>query len=140
MCTIEYVYELYFFVNCMVWSYPKILIYIVLRDIFINFILFLLREGVDILKTSQSHFLVIVPQTGLSGNAAVLTVFYYGGVLMSDSLITVGQLSSFMLYATTVGIAISGRYLSSQARLNKFIIYNMSVSSSSKQDYLIVSI
>ena len=51
---------------------------------------------------------MVFPQSGLSGNMVVLTVFYYGGILMNDSLITVGQLSSFMLYAAYVGVSING--------------------------------
>lgn len=46
--------------------------------------------------------------TGLSGNLIVLSVFYYGGMMMTESQITVGELSAFLLYAAYVGISIGG--------------------------------
>ncbi|XP_014666883.1 PREDICTED: ATP-binding cassette sub-family B member 10, mitochondrial-like [Priapulus caudatus] len=45
---------------------------------------------------------------GLSGNGIIVAVLYAGGMLTSSELITVGQLSSFMLYAAWVGLAIGG--------------------------------
>ncbi|CAD5121263.1 DgyrCDS9794 [Dimorphilus gyrociliatus] len=46
--------------------------------------------------------------TGLSGNVIVLSVFYYGGIMMSTSSLTMGDLSSFLLYAAYVGVALGG--------------------------------
>lgn len=46
--------------------------------------------------------------TGATGNMIVLAVLYYGGVLMSDGRLTVGSLSSFLLYAAYVGVSIGG--------------------------------
>ncbi|XP_064467224.1 ATP-binding cassette sub-family B member 10, mitochondrial-like [Ornithodoros turicata] len=46
--------------------------------------------------------------TGATGNLVVLTVLYYGGVLMTQGHITVGTLSSFLLYAAYVGVSIGG--------------------------------
>lgn len=46
--------------------------------------------------------------TGLSGNVIVLSVFYYGGIMMSTSALTMGDLSSFLLYAAYVGVALGG--------------------------------
>ncbi|XP_008474017.1 ATP-binding cassette sub-family B member 10, mitochondrial [Diaphorina citri] len=46
--------------------------------------------------------------TGLSGNAIILSVLYYGGVMVSYETITVGNLSSFLLYAAYIGISIGG--------------------------------
>ncbi|KAK8733379.1 hypothetical protein OTU49_006610 [Cherax quadricarinatus] len=46
--------------------------------------------------------------TGLSGNIIILSVLYYGGGLVSDSALTIGKLSSFLLYAAYVGIALGG--------------------------------
>lgn len=46
--------------------------------------------------------------TGFSGNAMILSVLYYGGVMISDSSITVGSLSAFLLYAAYTGISITG--------------------------------
>jgi len=44
----------------------------------------------------------------LSGNIIALTVLYNGGVMMRDSLITVGDLTSFLIYTVYVGISIAG--------------------------------
>lgn len=46
--------------------------------------------------------------TGLSGNVIVLSVLYYGGVMVSDSAISIGNLSAFLLYATYIGISLGG--------------------------------
>lgn len=45
---------------------------------------------------------------GLSGNIVILTVLYYGGTMMSNSLITVGDLGAFLMYAGYVGIYLGG--------------------------------
>lgn len=45
---------------------------------------------------------------GFSGNCIALLVLYNGGVMMADSLITVGDLTSFLMYTVYVGISISG--------------------------------
>lgn len=47
-------------------------------------------------------------QTGLSGNLITLTVLFYGGTLVSENTMTVGNLTSFLLYAAYIGISISG--------------------------------
>lgn len=47
-------------------------------------------------------------KTGFSGNMIILSVFYYGGIMMNESQITVGELSSFLLYAAFVGVSIGG--------------------------------
>lgn len=46
--------------------------------------------------------------TGFTGNAIIISVLYYGGVMLSDSSITVGSLSAFLLYAAYVGISLNG--------------------------------
>ncbi|XP_046571175.1 ATP-binding cassette sub-family B member 10, mitochondrial-like [Haliotis rubra] len=46
--------------------------------------------------------------TGVSGNAIVLSVFYYGGLMMTESQMTVGELSAFLLYAAYVGVSMGG--------------------------------
>lgn len=46
--------------------------------------------------------------TGLSGNLIVLSVLYKGGLLMGSAHMTVGELSSFLMYAFWVGISIGG--------------------------------
>lgn len=47
-------------------------------------------------------------QTGLSGNLIVLSVLYKGGLLMGSAHMTVGELSSFLMYAFWVGVSIGG--------------------------------
>ncbi|XP_069787758.1 nuclear pore complex protein Nup133 isoform X3 [Narcine bancroftii] len=46
--------------------------------------------------------------TGLMGNLIVLSVLYKGGLMMGEAHMTVGELSSFMMYAFWVGISIGG--------------------------------
>ncbi|KAM3916509.1 ATP-binding cassette sub-family B member 10, mitochondrial isoform 2-T2 [Leptodactylus fuscus] len=46
--------------------------------------------------------------TGLSGNLIVLAVLYKGGLLTGAAHMTVGELSSFLMYAFWVGISIGG--------------------------------
>lgn len=46
--------------------------------------------------------------TGLSGNIVVLSVFYYGGMMMTESQLSVGDLSAFLLYAAYIGLSIGG--------------------------------
>ncbi|XP_055332371.1 ATP-binding cassette sub-family B member 10, mitochondrial-like [Paramacrobiotus metropolitanus] len=45
---------------------------------------------------------------GLSGNLVVLSVLYYGGILLTRGEITVGDLSAFAMYAGYVGVSIAG--------------------------------
>lgn len=45
---------------------------------------------------------------GLSGNSIMLLVLYSGGLMMQSSLITIGDLSAFLMYAAYVGISIGG--------------------------------
>jgi ATP-binding cassette subfamily B (MDR/TAP) protein 10 len=46
--------------------------------------------------------------TGLSGNVIILSVLYFGGHSIADQLITVGDLSAFLIYSAWVGISIAG--------------------------------
>ncbi|XP_053358447.1 ATP-binding cassette sub-family B member 10, mitochondrial [Clarias gariepinus] len=46
--------------------------------------------------------------TGLSGNMIILSVLYKGGLLMGSEQMTVGELSSFLMYSFWVGISIAG--------------------------------
>ncbi|XP_066257556.1 ATP-binding cassette sub-family B member 10, mitochondrial [Euwallacea similis] len=58
--------------------------------------------------------------TGFSGHVIIISVLYYGGVMVTSHQITVGQLSSFLLYAAYIGISIGG--LSSfYSELNKSV-------------------
>ncbi|XP_062912127.1 ATP-binding cassette sub-family B member 10, mitochondrial isoform X1 [Mobula hypostoma] len=45
---------------------------------------------------------------GLTGNLIVLSVLYKGGLMMGEAHMTVGELTSFMMYAFWVGISIGG--------------------------------
>ncbi|XP_015523457.1 ATP-binding cassette sub-family B member 10, mitochondrial [Neodiprion pinetum] len=51
---------------------------------------------------------VFFGMTGLSGNAIILSVLYYGGGMVSDSSLTVGNLSAFLLYAAYIGLSLGG--------------------------------
>jgi ATP-binding cassette subfamily B (MDR/TAP) protein 10 len=42
--------------------------------------------------------------TGLSGNLIVLSVFYFGGISMSEASLSIGDLSSFLMYAFWVSL------------------------------------
>ncbi|KRT79571.1 ABC transporter ATP-binding protein, partial [Oryctes borbonicus] len=58
--------------------------------------------------------------TGLSGNIIILSVLYYGGVMISSQTISIGNLSSFLLYAAYIGVSVGG--LSSfYSELNKSV-------------------
>ncbi|KAG7483027.1 ATP-binding cassette sub-family B member 10, mitochondrial [Solea senegalensis] len=46
--------------------------------------------------------------TGLSGNFMILSVLFKGGLLMANHHMTVGELSSFVMYTLWVGISIAG--------------------------------
>ncbi|KOX79034.1 ATP-binding cassette sub-family B member 10, mitochondrial [Melipona quadrifasciata] len=62
--------------------------------------------------------------TGFSGNVIVLSVLYYGGAMVSDSSLTIGSLSAFLMYAAYVAISLNG--LSSfYSDLNKALGANM---------------
>ncbi|CAK1582701.1 unnamed protein product [Parnassius mnemosyne] len=46
--------------------------------------------------------------TGLAGNTIIILVLYYGGSMVATEVLTVGNLTSFLLYAAYVGISIGG--------------------------------
>ncbi|XP_057654143.1 ATP-binding cassette sub-family B member 10, mitochondrial [Diorhabda carinulata] len=46
--------------------------------------------------------------TGFSGQMIIISVLYYGGVMVSSNEISVGRLSSFLLYAAYIGISVGG--------------------------------
>lgn len=65
----------------------------------------------NVLKLSYKEALargVFWGSTGLSGNMVVLSVFYFGGMMMSESQLSVGDLSAFLLYAAYIGVSIGG--------------------------------
>ena len=61
-----------------------------------------------LLFTFMQHCFVVL-QTGLSGNAIMLSVLYSGGMMMTSAQISVGDLTSFLLYAGFVGISFGGK-------------------------------
>lgn len=46
--------------------------------------------------------------TGLSGNVIIMSVLYYGGNLVNDGEMTIGALTSFILYAGYTAISLGG--------------------------------
>ncbi|XP_026823333.1 ATP-binding cassette sub-family B member 10, mitochondrial [Rhopalosiphum maidis] len=46
--------------------------------------------------------------TGFAGNFIIISVLYSGGLLVSEQAISVGELSSFLLYAAYTGVSIGG--------------------------------
>lgn len=46
--------------------------------------------------------------TGFAGNFIILSVFYFGGDSIAQDLITIGDLSAFLIYSAWVGISIAG--------------------------------
>lgn len=46
--------------------------------------------------------------TGLSGNVIIMSVLYYGGSLVNDGHMTIGALTSFVLYAGYTAISLGG--------------------------------
>lgn len=57
----------------------------------------------------QQLLFVCLLQTGLSGNIMILSVLYKGGLLMASQHLSVGELSSFLMYTFWVGISIAGK-------------------------------
>lgn len=67
---------------------------------------------------------------GLSGNLAILAVLWYGGHMVMDNAITIGELASFMLYTAYVGTSLGGKYHVHSACtfiLSSFYIYRFDI-------------
>ena len=47
-------------------------------------------------------------QVGLSGNAIIISILYKGGLMVTESSMTAGQLSAFLLYAGYVALSLNG--------------------------------
>jgi ABC-type multidrug transport system fused ATPase/permease subunit len=47
---------------------------------------------------------------GVSGNLTILAVLWYGGHMVMQNAISVGDLASFMLYTAYVGSSLGGKY------------------------------
>jgi ATP-binding cassette subfamily B (MDR/TAP) protein 10 len=58
--------------------------------------------------------------TGFSGHVIIISVLYYGGVMVSSNTITVGNLSSFLLYAAYIGVSL-GTFSNFYSELNKSV-------------------
>ncbi|XP_050533666.1 ATP-binding cassette sub-family B member 10, mitochondrial [Daktulosphaira vitifoliae] len=46
--------------------------------------------------------------TGFAGNFVIIAVLYSGGLMVSEQAITVGELTSFLMYAAYTGVSIGG--------------------------------
>ncbi|KAJ8920066.1 hypothetical protein NQ315_011720 [Exocentrus adspersus] len=46
--------------------------------------------------------------TGFGGHIIIISVLYYGGVMVTSHTLTVGNLSSFLLYAAYIGVSVGG--------------------------------
>jgi len=65
----------------------------------------------DVLNKSYTEALInakFYGVTGLSGNMIIITVLYYGGHLVTNDVLSVGNLASFVLYSAYVGMGLSG--------------------------------
>ncbi|CAG9788382.1 unnamed protein product [Diatraea saccharalis] len=65
----------------------------------------------NILKLAYKESLAVgsfYGMTGLSGNIIIILVLYYGGGMVATEQLSVGNLTSFLLYAAYVGISIGG--------------------------------
>ncbi|XP_048520993.1 ATP-binding cassette sub-family B member 10, mitochondrial isoform X2 [Dendroctonus ponderosae] len=59
-------------------------------------------------------------KTGFSGHVIIISVLYYGGVMVTSNELSIGHLSSFLLYAAYIGVSVGG--LSSfYSELNKSV-------------------
>ena len=87
-------------------------------DLWVFWLLSFLTSGNSFSLTSEyllsftfmQHCFVVL-QTGLSGNAIMLSVLYSGGMMMTSAQISVGDLTSFLLYAGFVGISFGGKWI-----------------------------
>ncbi|XKL64962.1 hypothetical protein PGB90_005048 [Kerria lacca] len=65
----------------------------------------------SVLKLAKKECLargIFYGMTGFSGNVIILSILYYGGVMVSENNISVGNLSAFLLYAAYIGVSIGG--------------------------------
>nr|AEE61847.1 unknown [Dendroctonus ponderosae] len=63
---------------------------------------------------------VFYGMTGFSGHVIIISVLYYGGVMVTSNELSIGHLSSFLLYAAYIGVSVGG--LSSfYSELNKSV-------------------
>lgn len=67
-----------------------------------------LRNLLELCYKESFYRGIFFGMTGLTGNGIILSVLYYGGTMVSDSTLSVGSLSAFLLYAAYVGISLNG--------------------------------
>ncbi|XP_076243873.1 ATP-binding cassette sub-family B member 10, mitochondrial [Calliopsis andreniformis] len=83
-----------------------------------------LKDTLGLCYKESLHKGIFFGLTGFLGNVIVLSVLYCGGIMVSDSSITIGNLNSFLMYAVYVGISLNG--LSSfYSELNKALGANV---------------
>lgn len=67
-----------------------------------------LEDALQIGYRESTARAVFYGMTGLSGNIIIMSVLYYGGHLVNDGQLTIGALTSFILYAAYTAISIGG--------------------------------
>lgn len=67
-----------------------------------------LKDVLQLCYKESLYRAIFFGMAGFSGNAIILSVLYYGGLLVTDSSLTIGNLSAFLLYAGYVGMSMSG--------------------------------
>jgi ATP-binding cassette, subfamily B (MDR/TAP), member 10 len=67
-----------------------------------------LEDALQIGYNESKARAIFYGMTGLSGNIIIMSVLYYGGNLVNDGQLTIGALTSFILYAAYTAISIGG--------------------------------
>ncbi|XP_030244972.1 ATP-binding cassette sub-family B member 10, mitochondrial [Drosophila navojoa] len=67
-----------------------------------------LDEAIEIGYKETKARSIFFGLTGFSGNAVIISVLYYGGTLVLNEELTIGAMTSFMLYAGYTAIAMNG--------------------------------
>lgn len=67
-----------------------------------------IKKVLNISYTESKARAIFYAMAGLSGNVIIISVLYYGGVMVSSQTISIGNLSSFLLYAAYIGVSVSG--------------------------------
>lgn len=67
-----------------------------------------LQGALDIGYRETQAKAIFYGMTGLSGNVIIMSVLYYGGYLVTEGQMTIGALTSFILYAGYTAISLGG--------------------------------
>ena len=67
-----------------------------------------LSDALEIGYRESKARAIFYGMTGLSGNVIIMSVLYYGGTLVNEGQLTIGALTSFLLYAAYTAISIGG--------------------------------